>query len=112
MQSGRKQKKIRAATRASVTAQRPTTVLRLRLKDLDVRAWYHLDVDYVLKNSIMKGTSTDVFSPNGALTRAMLVTILYRTEQEPKATGASTFEDVKPALTMKMRLAGHRITEL
>lgn len=67
----------------------------LAFKDLDVRAWYHLDVDYVLKNSIMKGTSTDVFSPNGALTRAMLVTILYRTEQEPKATGASTFEDVK-----------------
>lgn len=67
----------------------------LAFNDLDVSAWYHLDVDYVLKNGIMKGTSTDEFSPNGALTRAMLVTVLYRTEGEPEITGVSTFEDVE-----------------
>ena len=67
----------------------------LAFKDLDVRAWYHLDVDYVLNNDIMKGTDTDEFSPDGELTRAMLVAILYRTEEEPEATGASTFEDVE-----------------
>ena len=67
----------------------------LAFRDLDVREWYHLDVDYVLENDIMKGTDTDEFSPNGALTRAMLVTILYRTEREPEITAAASFQDVK-----------------
>lgn len=67
----------------------------LAFRDLDVHEWYHLDVDYVLENEIMKGTDTDEFSPNGALTRAMLVTILYRTEHEPEISAAATFKDVK-----------------
>jgi len=41
----------------------------------------------------MAGTSTTTFSPDMTTTRAMIVTILYRMENEPAAT-ASTFPDV------------------
>lgn len=45
------------------------------------------------ENGIMKGVSDNEFAPDEALTRAMFVTLLYRLEKEPEATGAS-FTDV------------------
>lgn len=62
--------------------------------DLDVTLWYHLDVDYVLENGLMKGTDTRTFAPNGNLTRAMLVTVLYRMENEPSTNRSIPFSDV------------------
>ena len=50
-------------------------------------------VKYVFENGIMNGTAADKFSPEDGLTRAMLVTILYRMEGSPEA-GASEFTDV------------------
>jgi len=66
-----------------------------KFKDLDITMWYHEGTDFVLSNGIMKGTEADVFSPNGDLTRAMLVTMLYRIEKEPTVNYALTFDDVK-----------------
>ena len=62
--------------------------------DLDVTLWYHLDVDYVLENGLMKGTDTKTFAPNDKLTRAMLVTVLYRMENEPSTNRSIPFSDV------------------
>ncbi len=62
--------------------------------DLDVTLWYHLDVDYVLENGLMKGIDTKTFAPNGNLTRAMLVTVLYRMENEPSTNRSIPFSDV------------------
>ena len=62
--------------------------------DLDVTRWYHLDVDYVLENGLMKGTDTRTFAPNDKLTRAMLVTVLYRMENEPSTNRSIPFSDV------------------
>ena len=42
----------------------------------------------------MTGASDTTFAPNAALTRAMLVTTLYRAEKEPAVTRADTFTDV------------------
>ena len=42
----------------------------------------------------MNGTSATLFSPNGTMNRAMLVTILYRMEDEPDVTAANAFTDV------------------
>ncbi len=41
----------------------------------------------------MKGISDNEFDPNGAVSRAMLVTVLYRMEKEPQAQ-ASPFSDI------------------
>ena len=62
--------------------------------DLSSSAWYHEYADYVIGEGLMTGASDTTFAPNAALTRAMLVTTLYRAEKEPAVTGADTFTDV------------------
>ena len=42
---------------------------------------------------MMDGIGNNLFSPNGTTTRAMIVTILHRLENQP-ASGSSTFTDV------------------
>ncbi|MBQ1501296.1 MAG: S-layer homology domain-containing protein, partial [Firmicutes bacterium] len=63
-------------------------------KDVDTTQWYHEGVDYAVVKGLMFGTAEDTFSPNGTLSRAMLVTILYRMEGEPTVQGSSPFSDV------------------
>ena len=62
--------------------------------DLDVNAWYHEDADYVIENGIFKGVGETTFAPNDKLTRAMLVTVLYRMENEPATNRSIPFSDV------------------
>ena len=62
--------------------------------DLGADTWYHDEVDAMLSLKFMKGISAKEFDPNGSLTRAMFVTILYRIEEEPAATGQTAFADV------------------
>ena len=63
--------------------------------DLDKTAWYHDGVDYALNNGLMNGVGDGKFDPDGKLTRAMLVTILYRHEEEPDIADATNpFTDV------------------
>ena len=42
----------------------------------------------------MNGTTISTFSPNELITRAMLVTILYRNEGEPEVAFDVTFKDI------------------
>ncbi len=62
--------------------------------DLNTKAWYHLDTDYVIENGIFKGVSEKSFAPNANLTRAMLVTVLYRVEGEPATNRSIPFADI------------------
>ena len=66
----------------------------LKFSDLDITQWYHLDTDYVIENDIFRGTTESTFTPNGNITRAMMITVLYRAEGEPEVTGETTFEDI------------------
>ena len=61
--------------------------------DVPAGAWFHSAVDFVVERGLMKGVSDDRFSPGGKITRAMVVTILYRIEGEPEP-GKMTFTDV------------------
>ncbi len=56
--------------------------------------WFYANVKYVYENGLMNGTTETTFAPNDHLTRAMLVTILYRAEGEPEVNNSIPFEDV------------------
>lgn len=56
--------------------------------------WYYKSVEYVYKNSLFSGLTATQFGPNVAVTRGMLVTVLYRAEGKPAVTGANQFHDV------------------
>ena len=62
--------------------------------DLDTGKWYHRYVDYAIANGLLGGTGGDTFSPEGTLTRAQVITVLWRLEGEPQATNAISFTDV------------------
>ena len=62
--------------------------------DVNTALWYHKAVDYALMNGIMSGMGGNTFQPNGNLSRAMMVQILYNMEGKPAVVGQSTFEDV------------------
>ena len=55
--------------------------------DIDQNAWYHAGVHYMIENGMMNGVGNGRFAPDGTLTRAMLVTILYRQAGSPSVEG-------------------------
>lgn len=65
----------------------------LPFMDVSEGAWYEEAVRYVYQNGMMSGTGSTAFSPNSTTTRAMIVAILHRMENEPSAA-ASDFTDV------------------
>lgn len=70
------------------------TVLPAGFADVSRTAWYAEAVDYVTAKGLMQGTSEIYFSPDGVMTRAMAVTVLWRMAGEPEAVGAAPFTDV------------------
>ncbi len=63
--------------------------------DVDKDAWYTDAVDYVYEKGLMSGISDSEFVPDMKTNRAMIVTILYRLENEPAVTVANSFDDVE-----------------
>ena len=61
------------------------------VKDTD---WFFDAVKFVSANGLMNGTAATTFAPDANLTRAMLVTVLYRYEKEPAVSGNGGFTDV------------------
>ncbi len=57
-------------------------------------AWYHDGVHFCLENELMQGVSSTSFQPSGDVTRAQVVTILWRLEGKPVANYAMQFADV------------------
>ena len=62
--------------------------------DVDENDWFYDAVTYVYSEGMMDGISATQFAPNSNLTRGMVVTMLYRLEDEPRVTGSSGFDDV------------------
>ena len=62
--------------------------------DLDTQQWYHEYTDYVLSGGLMEGIGDGKFAPNTRMTRAQLVTVLYRMAGEPAVELADVFTDV------------------
>ena len=57
-------------------------------------SWDHAGIDFALNNGLFYGTSSTQFSPSGAMTRAMLVTVLWRLDGRPAPKSSNPFQDV------------------
>lgn len=79
---------------APVTPAKPAAPVGLPFADVSGSDWFYNDVRYVYEKGIMDGTGADRFAPNAPLTRAMIVTILYRMAGSPSVSGSSDFTDV------------------
>ena len=73
-----------------------TADLSIPFEDVESTSWFYEDVAYVNENGLMTGTGQTTFSPFGAMSRGMLITVLYRIAGEPEVTAACPFRDVKP----------------
>lgn len=63
--------------------------------DVSRSAWYAEAVDFVKASGLMNGVGNNRFDPNGTVTRAMVVTVLYRLADKPSMSGQSNpFRDV------------------
>ena len=62
--------------------------------DVSRDSWYYDAVYYVYNHDIMDGLGSRKFDPYGDLSRAMIVTTLYRMEDEPWVRNYGTFRDV------------------
>ena len=62
--------------------------------DVSRDSWYYDAVYYVYDHDIMDGVGNRKFDPYGDLSRAMIVTTLYRMEDEPRVRNYGTFRDV------------------
>ena len=83
---------------AGNSCSRDETCALRAFSDLDPAAWYHDGVHYALERGIMNGCGDGLFQPDGAASRAMLVTILWRLEGAPAADDAyRIFSDVDDA---------------
>ncbi len=67
----------------------------LPFKDVIEKDWFYDSVYYVYTDGIMTGTSDDTFEPGSKTSRAMVVTVLYRIENEPAVSETSPFTDLK-----------------
>ena len=61
--------------------------------DVAPDAWYADAAVYCRDNGLMSGTSGTTFSPDTAMTRSMLATVLYRLAGSPAVTGSDAFTD-------------------
>ena len=66
----------------------------LPFTDVTKGDWFYDAVQYVYDKGMMNGVDGGRFAPNAATSRAMIVTILYRLENEPAVSGKSPFTDV------------------
>ncbi len=57
--------------------------------------WAKDSIIYVIENGLMNGVAEGYFAPDGKLSRAMLVTILYRRENSPAVSGNTPFTDLQ-----------------
>ncbi len=65
-----------------------------RFTDLDMKAWYHEYTDYVIANGLMHGVGGNLFDPNGTVTRAQMVTVLWNISGDPVVNYYMTYSDV------------------
>ena len=72
--------------------------VKLPFTDVSTSDWFYDDAAFVYEKGLFSGTDSRSFSPDASMTRAMLVTVLYRLDGEPAVTGRSSFADVSSGM--------------
>ena len=85
-----------AAKDLTVSVKGDPALSAARFKDIPSGAWYSDAVSFVVSHGLFNGTGEDTFSPSSDMTRAMLVTVLWRLAGSPEVSAASKFTDVQP----------------
>ncbi|MEE0509904.1 MAG: S-layer homology domain-containing protein [Peptococcaceae bacterium] len=70
----------------------------LPFQDVSADDWFYDPVTYAYEQGLMTGTSADTFAPNTAMTRGMIVSVLYRLEGSPALSDGNLgypYEDVR-----------------
>ncbi len=62
--------------------------------DVSEGKWYYDAVKFAVTKELFKGTSATTFSPDGNMTRGMLVTVLWRLDGQSAPAGSNPFNDV------------------
>ena len=70
----------------TITDNNNQTISSGTFTDVKSDDWFSGAIEFVHKKNLMKGVSDNEFAPNENLSRAMIVTILYRMENEPSAS--------------------------
>lgn len=68
--------------------------LSIPFRDVSQGYWYFNAVLYAYQQHLFNGTSNTTFDPNVAMSRAMLVSVLYRLEGSPAVDDTSAFTDL------------------
>lgn len=63
--------------------------------DVEESHWFYSAVEYAVGTDLLKGISSTEFAPNINMSRAMLITALYRLEGEPEVIAKNVFTDVQ-----------------
>ena len=74
-------------------AEQKPTFTEETFVDVDRNDWHYESVKYVYENNLMQGTGAG-FEPDSKMSRAMLVTVLYRMANPDKKSAEHNFMDV------------------
>ena len=88
VENGKAYAEIPSGTTVKVAANKKT------FNDVKASDWYASAVDFVSSHELFQGVGDGNFAPKSPMTRAMLVTVLYRLEDEPAVSGTVSFNDV------------------
>ncbi len=69
-------------------------IATLGFTDVATNAWYYSSVKAMVERKLFSGITTTTFAPNNEMTRAMLVSVLYRMAGSPASDAAVPFDDV------------------
>lgn len=71
-----------------------TAIARFPFTDVVAGTWYYGAAAYAYNNGLFAGMTPTTFAPNATMTRAMLVSVLWRLAGEPAPKTPNTFVDV------------------
>ena len=71
-----------------------TAIARVPFTDVPAGSWYYGAAAYAYNNGLFAGTTATTFAPDMTMTRAMLVSVLWRLAGEPAPKGTNTFDDM------------------
>lgn len=120
-------KKIIAASLAALLAATPISAAALKVDnnaeipklvldgtwenpflDVAVGDWFYDGVMFAYGKGMMNGVGDGAFAPSATLTRAMMITVLYRNAGSPQASGRTVFGCRRGKLVCRRGCMGQR----